>query len=73
MTAVEAVTGVLTRDDDSTIRSPEDLAAAAFLVHYSGWTLEAHRHDLRTHFQWAADKFYSPLCNAESTARWNVG
>jgi len=30
-------------------------AAAAFLARYSGRTLEAYRHDLRSHFQWALD------------------
>ena len=32
-----------------------ELAAAAFLARYSGRTLDAYRHDLRTFFQWAAD------------------
>ena len=32
-----------------------DLAAAAFLARYSGRTLDAYRHDLRTFFQWATD------------------
>ncbi|MGF1600308.1 MAG: tyrosine-type recombinase/integrase [Acidimicrobiales bacterium] len=31
------------------------LAAASFLARYSGRTLEAYRHDLRSFFQWAAD------------------
>jgi integrase/recombinase XerD len=31
------------------------LAAAAFLARYSGRTLDAYRHDLRSFFQWAAD------------------
>jgi site-specific recombinase XerD len=31
-----------------------ELAAAAFLARYSGRTLDAYRHDLRTFFQWAA-------------------
>src|SRR6516162_8944816 len=31
-----------------------ELAAAAFLARYSGRTLEAYRHDLRTFFQWAS-------------------
>jgi site-specific recombinase XerD len=34
-------------------RSEAELAAAAFLARYSGRTLEAYRHDLRTFFQWA--------------------
>jgi hypothetical protein len=32
-----------------------ELAAVAFLPRYSGRTLDAHRHDLRNLFQWAAD------------------
>ena len=32
-----------------------EVAAAAFLARYSGRTLDAYRHDLRTFFQWAAD------------------
>jgi integrase/recombinase XerD len=31
------------------------LAAAAFLARYSGRTLDAYRHDLRTFFQWTSD------------------
>jgi site-specific recombinase XerD len=31
------------------------LAAAAFLARYSGRTLDAYRHDLRSFFQWSAD------------------
>jgi site-specific recombinase XerD len=31
------------------------IAAAAFLARYSGRTLDAYRHDLRTFFQWAGD------------------
>jgi integrase/recombinase XerD len=31
----------------------EEVAAAAFLARYSGRTLEAYRHDLRTFFEWA--------------------
>ena len=36
--------------------SEDQLAAAAFLARYSGRTLEAYRHDLRSFFQWAADR-----------------
>ena len=32
-----------------------ELAAAAFLARYSGRTLDAYRHDLRSFFQWAED------------------
>jgi site-specific recombinase XerD len=32
-----------------------ELAAAAFLARYSGRTLDAYRHDLRTFFQWSND------------------
>jgi hypothetical protein len=31
------------------------LAAAAFLARYSGRTLDAYRHDLRSYFHWALD------------------
>jgi integrase/recombinase XerD len=33
-----------------------EMAAAAFLARYSGRTLDAYRHDLRTFFQWVGDK-----------------
>jgi integrase/recombinase XerD len=47
----------------TTIQVPErdalfdkaQLAAAAFLARYSGRTLDAYRHDLRTFFQWTTD------------------
>ncbi|MGA8725202.1 MAG: tyrosine-type recombinase/integrase [Acidimicrobiales bacterium] len=32
-----------------------EMAAAAFLARYSGRTLDAYRHDLRSFFQWATD------------------
>jgi integrase/recombinase XerD len=48
MTAVEAVTEILTRDAAWSVPSPADLAAAAFLARYSNRTFEAYRHDLRT-------------------------
>jgi site-specific recombinase XerD len=38
-----------------TSASEAELAAAAFLSRYSGRTLEAYRHELRTFFQWATD------------------
>jgi site-specific recombinase XerD len=31
-----------------------ELAAVAFLARYSGRTLDAYRHDLRSYFGWAA-------------------
>ncbi len=31
------------------------MAAAAFLVRYSGQTLETYRYGLRTYFQWCTD------------------
>ncbi len=37
------------------------MAAAAFLARYSGRTLDAYRHDLRTFFQWASDAHLSVL------------
>src|SRR4051812_14099518 len=36
-------------------RSEAEIAAAAFLARYSGRTLDAYRHDLRTFFQWSSD------------------
>ena len=44
-------------------REPDeaDLAAVAFLARYSGRTLDAYRHDLRSFFQWAADHGVVPL------------
>jgi hypothetical protein len=47
MTAVEAITEVLTKEDAWSVPSPADLAAAAFLARYSNRTFEAYRHDLR--------------------------
>src|SRR5262245_41875286 len=38
-----------------------DLAAVAFLARYSGRTLDAYRHDLRSFFQRAADHGVEPL------------
>jgi len=35
--------------------SDAEIAAAAFLARYSGRTLDAYRHDLRTFFQWSED------------------
>ena len=42
---------------ENPFRAPDEaeIAAAAFLARYSGRTLDAYRHDLRTFFQWAAD------------------
>ena len=42
-------------------RDEAELAAAACLARYSGRTLDAYRHDLRTFFQWAADVGLSVL------------
>jgi site-specific recombinase XerD len=55
MTAVEAISEVLTKEAASSVPSPADLAVAAFLARYSNRTFEAYRHDLRTYFQWTAD------------------
>jgi site-specific recombinase XerD len=38
-----------------------DLAAAAFLARYSGRTLDAYRHDLRSFFQSTVDRGVAPL------------
>jgi hypothetical protein len=55
MTAVEAISEVLTKEAATSVPSPADLAVAAFLARYSNRTFEAYRHDLRTYFQWAAN------------------
>ena len=51
------VTPATTTLDYNDIRPLDEaeLAAAAFLARYSGRTLDAYRHDLRTFLQWAAD------------------
>jgi hypothetical protein len=40
---------------DRTLVDQAQLAAAAYLARYSGRSLDAYRHDLRTSFEWAAD------------------
>lgn len=39
----------------SPVADEAELAAVAFLARYSGRTLDAYRHDLRSFFQWTAD------------------
>ena len=48
---------VTTIEHGEDVRTPDqaELAAVAFLARYSGRTLDAYRHDLRSLFQWTAD------------------
>jgi hypothetical protein len=48
---------------DEPLWSPDEtqLAAGAFLARYSGRTLDDYRHDLRSYFQWAADRHLNVL------------
>jgi site-specific recombinase XerD len=55
MTTIESSSHVILRREAPFTLGEEQLAAVAFLVRYSGRTLEAYRHDLRALFQWAAD------------------
>jgi hypothetical protein len=55
MTAVQAISEVLTTEEACKLPSSADLAVAALLARCSNRTFEAYRHDLRTHFQWAAE------------------
>ena len=55
MTTIATARPTIQRPDAEYLVDDAQLAAAAFLVRYSGWTLDAYRHDLRGYFQWAAD------------------
>ena len=55
-----------------------ELAAAALLARYSGRTLEAYRHDLRSFFEWAAPVDPSPYRtvptpNGTPKSGWGAG
>ena len=54
-TLVTPASTTLSHDDIRPLDEAE-LAAAAFLARYSGRTLDAYRHDLRTFFQWATNR-----------------
>ncbi len=54
MTTVHAATIPFGKLDQERPFDQGELAAAAFLARYSGRTLDAYRHDLRTFFQWAS-------------------
>lgn len=56
MTTLDAFTMALRPVGDDAPIDEGQVAAAAFLARYSGRTLEAYRHDLRTFFQWATDR-----------------
>lgn len=51
----QTVPTTTTRSLSTPFLDETEVAAAAFLARYSGRTLDAYRHDLRTFFQWAAD------------------
>ena len=55
MTTIATARPTIQRPDAEYLVDDAQLAAAAFLVRYSGWTLDAYRHDLRGYFQSAAD------------------
>jgi integrase len=55
MTTIDSMTELVEAFEDRTLLDEARLAAAAYLARYSGRTLDAYRHDLRTFFQWAAD------------------
>jgi site-specific recombinase XerD len=55
MTTIESSSQVILRREAPLTLGEDQLAAVAFQARYSGRTLEAYRHDLRTLFQWAAD------------------
>lgn len=55
MTTLESTTMSIQSPEREVFVDEAQLAAAAFLARYSGRTLDAYRHDLRTFFQWAAD------------------
>ncbi|MCP5069777.1 MAG: tyrosine-type recombinase/integrase [bacterium] len=55
MTSLDSIHATIRHSDDGVLVDEVRLAAAAFLARYSGRTLEAYQHDLRTFFQWAGD------------------
>lgn len=55
MTVIDLVGDSIASLAAETLPDAAELAAAAFLARYSGRTLDAYRHDLRSFFQWAAD------------------
>jgi integrase/recombinase XerD len=55
MTTLDSMTMRVEAFAEQAALDQAQLAAAAYLARYSGRTLDAYRHDLRTFFQWAAD------------------
>ncbi len=55
MDTIGATSTVIARANSAAPFDEAQLAAAAFLARYSGRTLDAYRHDLRSFFQWATD------------------
>jgi integrase/recombinase XerD len=61
MTTLEETTTTIRRNEPAAPFDEAELAAAAFLARYSGRTLDAYRHDLRSFFQWATDRGFAVL------------
>ncbi len=55
MKTIDATSTVIDLADATAPFDEAQLAAAAFLARYSGRTLDAYRHDLRSFFQWTTD------------------
>ncbi len=55
MKIIEATSAVIDHADATAPFDEAQLAAAAFLARYSGRTLDAYRHDLKSFFQWTID------------------
>jgi integrase/recombinase XerD len=61
MANLDSHSGLLTKVTEGPLFEEAEVAAAAFLARYSGRTLDAYRHDLRSYFQWAADAHLTVL------------
>lgn len=55
MTTIEMTTTTIELPGDELVIDDAQLVAVAFLARYSGRTLDAYRHDLRSFLQWADD------------------
>jgi site-specific recombinase XerC len=55
MTVIDLSALTIFRSESTDPFDDAQVAVAAFLARYSGRTLDAYRHDLRSFFQWAAD------------------
>jgi len=66
MTTLTTTTSELTGYESGTGVDDAEAAAAGFLARYSGRTLEAYRHDLRTFFEWASERDLAVLSATRS-------